>query len=67
MERVYSQLEGNGELAWNYGGFSELHLRARLAFPAGGRAGVFCGSLFCCLNYDTQAVELHNGSTLLGS
>ena len=22
---------------------------------------------FCCLNYDTQAVELYNGSTLLGS
>lgn len=28
---------------------------------------MFCGSLFCCLNYDTQAVELYNGSTLLGS
>ena len=69
MERVYSQLEGKGELAWNYDGFSELHLRARLAFPTNGsgRAGVFCGSLFCCLNYDTQAVELYNGSTLLGS
>ena len=69
MERVYSQLEGKGELAWNYDGFSELHLRARLAFPSGGsgKAGVFCGSLFCCLNYDTQAVELYNGSTLLGS
>ncbi len=69
MERVYSQLEGHGELAWQYDGFSELHLRARLAFPANGsgRAGVFCGSLFCCLNYDTQAVELYNGSTLLGS
>ncbi|MFR8873122.1 MAG: hypothetical protein ACLVHV_06395 [Oscillospiraceae bacterium] len=61
MERVYSQLEGHGELAWQYDGFSELHLRARLAFPANGsgRAGVFCGSLFCCLNYDTQAVELY--------
>lgn len=69
MERVYSQLEGHGELAWQYDGFSELHLRARLAFPANGsgRAGVFCGSLFCCLNYDTQAVELYNGSTLLSS
>ncbi len=46
MERVYSQLEGKGELAWNYDGFSELHLRARLAFPSGGsgKAGVFCGS-----------------------
>ena len=61
MERVYSQLEGKGELAWNYDGFSELHLRARLAFPANGsgKAGVFCGSLFCCLNYDSQAVELY--------
>lgn len=69
MERVYSQLEGKGELAWNYDGFSELHLRARLAFPSGGsgKAGVFCGSLFCCLNYDTQAMELYSGSTLLGS
>lgn len=69
MERVYSQLEGHGELAWQYDGFSELHLRARLAFPANGsgKAGIFCGSLFCCLNFDTQAVELYNGSTLLGS
>ena len=56
MERVYSQLEGKGELAWNYDGFSELHLRARLAFPANGsgKAGVFCGSLFCCLNSSSQ-------------
>lgn len=69
MERVYSQLDGSGQLAWRYDGFSDIHLRARLAFPAdgSGRAGVFCGSLFCCLNYDTQAVELYNGSTLLGS
>mgnify|MGYP000140481319 CR=1 FL=1 len=39
------------------------------AFPSGGsgKAGVFCGSLFCCLNYDTQAVELYSGSALLGS
>src|SRR5699024_12045516 len=29
--------------------------------------GVFCGRLVCCLNYYTQAVELYNGSTLLGS
>ena len=35
--------------------FDDIHIRARLAFPAdgGGRAGVFCGSLICCLNYDT--------------
>jgi hypothetical protein len=46
----------------------DIHLRARLAFPGStGSAGVFCGSLFCCLNYDTQAVELWNGSTKLGS
>jgi hypothetical protein len=34
---------------------------------AADKAGVFCGNLFCCLNYDSQAVELYNGSTLLGS
>ena len=68
-ERVYSQLDGKGQLAWKYDGFSDIHLRARLAFPASGsgKAGVFCGDLFCCLNYDNQAVELYNGSTLLGS
>lgn len=68
-ERVYSQLEGSGKLAWKYDGFSEIHLRARLAFcsDGSGRAGVFCGDLFCCLNYTNQAVELYNGSTLLGS
>lgn len=67
--RPYSQLEGEGQLAWLYSGFDDIHLRARLAFPAdgGGRAGIFCGSLFCCLNYDAQRVELYNGSTLLGS
>ena len=67
--RVYSQLDGSGKLAWQYDGFSDIHLRARLAFPAtgSGKAGVFCGDLFCCLNYDSQAVELYNGSTLLGS
>lgn len=69
MERVYSQLEGSGQLAWKYSGFQELHLRARLAFPANGsgKAGVFCGDVFCCLNIDTQRVELYKGSTLLGS
>lgn len=67
--RPYSQLEGEGQLAWLYSGFDDIHLRARLAFPSdgGGRAGIFCGSLFCCLNYDTQQVELYSGSTLLGS
>lgn len=67
--RVYSQLEGSGKLAWKYDGFKEIHLRARLAFPANGsgKSGVFCGELFCCLNYNSQAVELYNGSTLLGS
>lgn len=67
--RPYSQLEGSGQIAWNYSGFHDVHLRARLAFPTtgGGRAGVFCGSLFCCLNFDSQRVELYNGSSLLGS
>ena len=67
--RVYSQLEGSGQLAWQYSGFSDIHLRARLAFPSdgSGRAGVFCGDIFCCLNIKNQAVELYNGSTLLGS
>ena len=68
-ERVYSQLEGSGQLAWQYSGFSDIHLRARLAFPSdgSGRAGVFCGDIFCCLNVTNQAVELYNGSSLLGS
>ena len=67
--RPYSQLEGSGRLAWQYDGFSDIHLRAQIIFPedGGGRAGVFLGSLFCCLNYDTQRVELYEGSTLLGS
>ena len=29
--RVYSQLDGSGKLAWRYDGFSDIHLRARLA------------------------------------
>lgn len=67
--RPYSQLDGNGRLAWNYDNLSDIHLRARLAFPAdgSGRAGVFCGTLFCCLNATTQAVELYDGDTLLDS
>jgi hypothetical protein len=67
--RPYSQLEGHGELAWKYGGFSDVHIRARLAFPqnGGGRAGVFLGDIFCCLNYDTQRIELYQGTSLLGS
>ncbi len=66
--RPYSLLEGSGKLAWKYDGFSDLHIRARVGFPqnGGGRAGVFLGNLFCCLNYDTQRVELYQGSTLLG-
>ena len=68
-ERIYSQLEGYGDLMWDYTGFSDIHIRARLGFPknGSGRAGVFCGSLYCCLNITNQAVELYNGSTLLGS
>ncbi len=67
--RPYSQLEGSGKLAWKYDGFTDIHLRARLAFQSKGtgRAGVFCGDIFCCLNIDTQKVELYNGSALLGS
>lgn len=52
--RPYSLLEGSGRLAWKYEGFSDLHIRARLGFApsGGGRAGVFVGNIFCCLNYD---------------
>lgn len=66
---VYSQLEGYGQLAWNYNSFSNIHLRAQIIFPenGGGKAGVFLGSLFCCFNYDTQCIELYEGSTLKGS
>jgi len=67
--RPYCQLEGSGQLAWKYSGFSDVHLRARLAFPSTGtgRAGVFLGNLFCCINIGNQRVELYQGSTLLGS
>jgi spore germination protein YaaH len=67
--RPYSQLEGSGQLAWQYEGFTDVHLRAQIAFPANGlgRAGVFIGNVFACLNVDTQRVELYQGSTLLGS
>jgi len=67
--RPYSQLEGYGKLAWKYDGFSDIHIRARLAFPqnSSGRAGVFLGDIFCCLNYDTQRVELYQGNSLFGS
>jgi len=68
-ERVYSQLEGSGQLAWNYYSFSDVHIRARIAFPqnGAGRAGVFIGNIFCCINIDTQRVELYQGAALLGS
>jgi len=67
--RVYSQLEGSGELAWKYSNFSDVHIRARIAFPSNGSgcAGVFCGNVFCCINIDTQRMELYQGSSLLGS
>lgn len=67
--RPYSQLEGYGQLAWNYNSFSDIHLRAQIIFPedGGGKAGVFLGSLFCCFNYDSQCIELYEGSTLKGS
>ena len=67
--RKYSQLEGSGKLALDYTGFSEIHVRARFAFKSsgGGKAGVFLGSIFCCINYDTQCVELYQGSKKVGS
>ena len=63
--RPYSQLEGYGQLAWNYNGFSDIHLRAQIIIPpdGGGKSGVFLGSLFLCINYDTQRLELYEGST----
>ena len=69
MERVYSQLEGSGQLAWKYSGFSDVHLRCRIAFPqnGSGRAGVFIGNIFCCINIDNQRIELYQGGSLLGS
>ncbi len=27
----------------------------------------FCGNVFCCLNFNTQRIELYNGSSLIGS
>jgi hypothetical protein len=56
-------------LAWKYNQFSDVHLRARIAFPVNGsgRAGVFLGDIFCSINIDNQRVELYQGSTLLGS
>lgn len=67
--RPYSQLEGNGRLALNYGDFNDLHLRAQMIFPENftGRAGIFLGELFCCFNYTSQALELYEGSELKGS
>lgn len=67
--RPYSQLEGSGQLAWKYNNFSDVHIRTRLAFPMNGtgRAGVFCGDVFCCINIDAQRIELYQGATLLGS
>lgn len=67
--RPYSQLDGYGQLAWNYTNFSDIHLRARIAFTeeSSGKAGIFCGDVFCCLNYDTQRIELYKGSSLLAS
>lgn len=65
----YSQLEGSGQLAWKYEGFNDVHVRARIAFPenGNGRAGVFLGDVFCCINIDNRRVELYQGATLLGS
>jgi len=67
--RVYSQLEGSGQLAWNYSGFTDAHIRARIAFPQNGdgRTGVFIGNIFCCININTQRVELYQGASLIVS
>jgi spore germination protein YaaH len=69
MNRPYSQLEGKGQLAWNYSNFSDIHLRAQIIFPEtfSGKAGVFIGTIYCCFNYDNQRIELYEGSTLKGS
>lgn len=69
MNRPYSQLEGTGQLAWNYNNFSDIHLRAQIIFPEtfSGKAGVFIGTIYCCFNYDNQRIELYEGSTLKGS
>ncbi len=67
--RPYSQLEGYGQFAWQYGQFHDIHIRAQIIFPPGftGRAGVFLDTLFCCFNMDSQAIELYEGDTLKGS
>lgn len=67
--RPYSQLEGQGRLSVKYDGFTDIHVRAKIAFPenGGGRAGLFFGDIFCCLNFSTQRVELYQGANLLGS
>ncbi|MFR5584201.1 MAG: hypothetical protein ACLTLQ_10650 [[Clostridium] scindens] len=55
-------LKEHGKLAWQYDGFSGCICGPGWRFPANGsgRAGVFCGSLFCCLNYDApRRVELY--------
>lgn len=67
--RPYSQLEGHGQLAWKYDNFSDIHIRAQIIIPpdGGGKSGIFLGSLFLCINYDTQRLELYEGSTLKGS
>ena len=69
INRPYSQLEGKGQLAWNYSNFSDIHLRAQLIFPENfsGKAGIFIGTTYCCFNYDTQRIELYEGATLKGS
>ncbi|MEI3609936.1 glycosyl hydrolase family 18 protein [Pseudogracilibacillus sp. SO10305] len=67
--RPYAQLDGKGELTWRYSDFKDIHIRARIGFPqnGSGRAGVFCGDLFCCLNYTSQRLELYKSNSLLGS
>lgn len=55
--RPYS--EGYGQLAWNYNGFSDIHLRAQIIFPenGGGKAGVFLGSLCFAVSIMTASAS----------
>lgn len=45
--RIYSQLEGSGQFAWNYDGFSDIHLRVRFAFPSGSTARLAFSAATC--------------------
>ena len=68
-QQTLFQLEGEGELAWLYSGLmifiSVQGWRFRQMVVA---EPVYSAAVFsAAVNYDTQQVELYNGSTLLGS